>query len=96
MWLKERIKKVGTPFVKAFISYINEQIIVPCREHMIKNGFANQAKQLTQEEQELLDQAREQILERSHLSKERLCMTMEHLENPANFQALVTPQPPEN
>ena len=24
VWLKERIKKVGTPFVKAFISYINE------------------------------------------------------------------------
>jgi hypothetical protein len=52
VWLKERIKKVGTPFVKAFISYINEQIIVPCREYMIQNGFANQAKQLTQDEQE--------------------------------------------
>ena len=47
VWLKERIKKVGTPFVKAFISYINEQIIVPCREYMIKNGFANPQRQLT-------------------------------------------------
>ena len=44
VWLKERIKKVGTPFVKAFIAYINEQIIVPCREYMIKNGFANHQK----------------------------------------------------
>ena len=24
VWLKERIKKVGTPFVNAFIAYINE------------------------------------------------------------------------
>lgn len=24
VWLKERIKKVGTPFVQAFIKYINE------------------------------------------------------------------------
>lgn len=35
VWLKERIKKVGTPFVKAFIKYINEQIIIPCREFML-------------------------------------------------------------
>lgn len=29
------------------------------------------------------------ILERAHMTKERLCMTMEHLENPANYQSLV-------
>lgn len=40
VWLKERIKKVGTPFVKAFIKYINEQIIIPCKDFMISNGYA--------------------------------------------------------
>ena len=87
VWLKERIKKVGTPFVKSFIKYINEQIIIPCKEFMISNGYV--VKQLTQEDQDIIDRARDGILERSHLSKERLCMTMEHLENPANFQSLV-------
>ena len=87
VWLKERIKKVGTPFVKSFIKYINEQIIIPCKEFMISNGYA--VKQLTQEDQDIIERARDAILERSHLSKERLCMTMEHLENPANFQSLV-------
>jgi hypothetical protein len=34
---------------------------------------------------EKLEPFKEAILERSHLSKERFCMTMEHLENPSNF-----------
>lgn len=86
VWLKERIKKVGTPFVKAFIKYINEQLLIPCKEFMISNGYTT--KQLTQEEQEAVERGRELILERAHMSKERLCMTMEHLENPANYQSL--------
>ena len=89
VWLKERIKKVGTPFVKAFIRYINEHVILPAKDFLIKNGFANK-QQLTQEDHDLIESARETIRERSHLSKERLCMTMELLENPANFTALVS------
>lgn len=42
VWLKERIKGVGSPFIKALIRYINEQVIIPCREYMILNGYANQ------------------------------------------------------
>ena len=41
VWLKERIKKVGTPFVQAFIKYINEQIIIPCKEFMIQGGYVH-------------------------------------------------------
>ena len=89
VWLKERIKKVGTPFVKAFLKYINEWIILPAKEFLIKNGYSSKT-QFTQEDLEKIDKAREAILERSHLSKERLCMTMELLENPANFTALVS------
>ena len=87
VWLKERIKKVGTPFVKAFIKYINEQLLIPCKDYMVQSGFAH--RQLTMEDQELLERVRDSILERAHLTKERLCMTMEHLENPANYQSLV-------
>jgi hypothetical protein len=41
--------------------------------------------QLLAPELEKHEPIKEQILERSHLSKERFCMTMEHLENPSNF-----------
>ena len=34
---------------------------------------------------EKLEPFKEAILERSHLNKERFCLTMEHLENPSNF-----------
>ena len=36
VWLKERIKGVGAPFVKALVKYINEEIIIPCKVEMIK------------------------------------------------------------
>jgi len=39
VWLKERIKQVGTPFVQAMIKYVNENVIVPTREMMAKHGF---------------------------------------------------------
>lgn len=32
VWLKERIKGVGTPFVKALVKYLKEQVVLPCRE----------------------------------------------------------------
>jgi hypothetical protein len=39
VWLKERIKGVGAPFVKALVKYINEEIIIPCKIEMIKQGI---------------------------------------------------------
>lgn len=90
VWLKERIKGVGAPFVKALVKYINEEIIIPCKMEMIKQGI-HQGKQLTQLQIDALEDFKEQVLERSHLTKERLCLTMENLENPANFQSLVSP-----
>lgn len=47
VWLKERIKGVGAPFVKALVKYINEEIIVPCKVEMIKQGI-HVNRQLTQ------------------------------------------------
>jgi len=34
------------------------------------------------------EKQREMILERSHLNKEKLCITIEHLENPSNLGAV--------
>ena len=71
--------------------YVNEHIITPTRELYAKYGYTltkltnmTQA-QLLSEDMEKLEPFKEAILERSHLSKERFCMTMEHLENPSNF-----------
>jgi hypothetical protein len=41
-WLKERIKGVGTPFIKALIHYVNVNVILPCREHVIKNNISRE------------------------------------------------------
>ena len=64
-------------------------MIIPAKEFLIKNGYSTKTE-FSQEDLEKIEKARESILEHSHLSKERLCMTMELLENPANFTALVT------
>lgn len=58
VWIKERIKKIGFPFVKAFIKYINEQVLVPMKEFLIRNGFSSKTN-LTPEDHEMLDKARE-------------------------------------
>ena len=91
VWLKERIKQIGTSFVKALIKYVNEHVMVPVRDLYLKNGYSLQRlanmshQQLLAPDIERLEPMKESILERSHLSKERFCMTMEHLENPSNF-----------
>lgn len=40
IWLKERIKQVGSPFVKAMIKYVNETVIIPTREMMAKHCYS--------------------------------------------------------
>lgn len=40
VWLKERIKQVGKPFVHALIRYLNHNVLIPCREHMIRSGLS--------------------------------------------------------
>jgi hypothetical protein len=47
VWLKERIKGVGAPFVKALVKYLNEEIIIPCKVEMIKQGIQSN-RQLNQ------------------------------------------------
>ena len=39
IWLKERIKQVGTPFVKAVVRYVNENVLIPTQELYAKYGY---------------------------------------------------------
>ena len=39
VWLKERIKGVGSPFARALIDYLKVNVIIPCREAMSKLGI---------------------------------------------------------
>lgn len=81
VWLKGRIKEVGTPFIKALIKYLKEQIINPVNEYIRRQpqSAANQDAAI-----DALESHKQQILERSHLSKEKLCLTIEHLSDLKN------------
>ena len=75
VWLKGRIQEVGTPFIKALLKYLKEQILLPVTEYLRRNPDASNDSQ---------EQHKLQVLERSHLSREKLCITIEHLSNPGN------------
>jgi CCR4-NOT transcription complex subunit 1 len=70
VWLQHRINDVGSPFIKALLKYLKEHIITPIVE---KRGNT------PGEDFETFKNA---VLERSHLSKEKLCITIENLSNP--------------
>lgn len=70
VWLQKRINDVGTPFIRAMLKYIKEHIIQPITE------FARQTSNTDQ-----IEQQKQLVLEKSHLSKEKLAMTIENLQN---------------
>ena len=74
-WIKSRIKDVGSPFINALIKYINENIIIPV------NNFIMQNQQMIETNPEGFELQKSTILERSHLSKEKLIQTIDHLQN---------------
>jgi CCR4-NOT transcription complex subunit 1 HEAT repeat len=41
VWLKGRILEVGTPFIKALIKYLKEQILFPITEYNRRNPDAS-------------------------------------------------------
>ena len=75
VWLKGRIHEVGTPFIKALLKYLKEQILLPVTEYLRRNPEVSHENQ---------ESHKQQVLERSHLSREKLCITIEHLGNPEN------------
>lgn len=84
VWLQSRIKEVGTPFINALLKYIKDHIINPINEHIkMKTNPTSGALEITPDR---LENYKQQVLERSHLSKEKLCITLEHLINPINNQ----------
>jgi hypothetical protein len=66
VWIKSRIKDVGSAFINALIKYINENIIIPV------NNFIMQNQQMIENNPEGFEQQKNAILERSHLSKDKL------------------------
>ena len=49
VWLSGRINDVGTPFIKALIKYLKEQIILPIQEYINKNKNANGSIEISSE-----------------------------------------------
>jgi CCR4-NOT transcription complex subunit 1 len=78
VWLQRRISDVGTPFIKALLKYIKEHIVTPIFEYQKRNPNTPEP---TADQLELFKQ---QVLERSHLSKEKLCITIENLSTQVN------------
>lgn len=81
VWLQKRIQGVGNAFIKALIRYMKENIINPLTEYVNKN----KANQSLPEYQENFEDYKATVLDRSHLNKEKLCITIEHLQNPSNI-----------
>jgi CCR4-NOT transcription complex subunit 1 len=87
VWLQRRISDVGTPFIKALLKYIKEHIVTPIFEY--QNCTPN-TPEPTADQLELFKQ---QVLERSHLSKEKLCITIENLSTQVNQNnSLIRPE----
>jgi len=72
VWIKSRIKDVGSPFINALIGYIQENIIQPISDFVVKN------QSMASSNPENFETQKNAILERSHLSKEKLILTIEH------------------
>jgi len=68
VWLQKRLAEIGTPFIDPLIQYVFENIVYPLKEQEKKSG-------------ELTESVKNNILERSHLNKEKLTITYEHLNN---------------
>ena len=75
VWIKSRIKDVGSPFINALIKYIQENIINPVSDFILKN------QSMAETSPEAFETNKNAILERSHLSKEKLILTIDHLQN---------------
>lgn len=67
VWLKQRIKEVGTPFVLPLLKYINERIVGEIQSVAEKNPDS------------VDETLKLQVLEKSHLTQEKLAITLEHL-----------------
>lgn len=75
VWLSRRISQIGTPFIRALIKYIKDHIINPINE---------KKKAQVGQEDEQLENFKNSVLDRSHLSKEKLSITLDHLQGTIN------------
>lgn len=80
MWLKSRIKDIGSAFIEALLKWIEDNITYPVQDFTKRNAgmLASNPDQF--------ESQKTSLLEKSHLTKEKLQMTMDHL-RPANLQS---------
>ena len=72
-WIQSRIKDIGSPFINALIKYIQDHIIIPASDFVKKN------QSLASSEPENFEMQKTSILDRSHLTKDKLILTIELL-----------------
>jgi hypothetical protein len=65
---------VGSPFINALIKYIQDNIIIPASDFVKKN------QNLATTEPENFEMQKSSILDRSHLTKDKLILTIELLQ----------------
>ncbi|CAD8144744.1 unnamed protein product [Paramecium octaurelia] len=75
IWLNERIKSQGIPFVNVLLQYIDENVIQQIKEYQLKAGLPN--GQLGQMQIQQLDQ----ILDKGQLKLEMITIIFEQLMN---------------
>lgn len=78
VWLQSRITEIGTPFIKALLKYLKEHIIIPINEYLKKHLIPNTNNQYDVNADNI-ENFKNQALEKNHFSKEKLCITLEHL-----------------
>lgn len=83
-WLRERITTVGNLFLRSLIRYFFDNVFKPISEQLLKNNLSvqsltNQAQNNTQEQEEKTAQIIDTVLEKAHLTKSRLTLTIEIL-----------------
>ncbi|CAD8056662.1 unnamed protein product [Paramecium sonneborni] len=75
IWLNERIKSQGIPFVNVLLQYIDENVIQQIKEYQLKSGLPS--GQLGQMQMQQLDQ----ILDKGQLKLEMITIIFEQLMN---------------
>ncbi len=84
-WLRERILNVGSIFLRSLVHYFFSNLFRPIQEQLIKANIGGQAlpNQNTGDE-EKTSQIIEGVLEKANLTKARLNLTIEILQNHLN------------
>ena len=85
-WMRERIQTVGNQFLRSLVRYLYENVFRPTNEQFIKSNInlqilAATSGQPQNQEEEKANQILEAALEKAHLTKTHLGLTIEILQS---------------